>query len=142
MKRKPEQTLLSFFHSKPKVAKVSETNIVALENRTASMKDEEDSSFIISKILDDFIKKVCEPRVDKPNTCNRIDLIDDNKIAESSHLIFCSGFTPNIQGFFSNLHSLTQLFALQNYRSSALILQYILYLIELIQSSDFLAIAA
>ena len=91
VERKPEQTLLSFFHSKLKVRKVSTENIevledIAFENRTLHENDiaEKDDS-PIKKLLEDSIEKVCEPEVDKPDTHDRVEMSDkDVKIDESS----------------------------------------------------------
>ena len=77
---------MSFFHSKPKVPKVSAKNIevleyIAFENQTPHENDivEEDASSIISKLLEDLIEKVYEPEVDKPDTHDRVDMIDKDE---------------------------------------------------------------
>ena len=95
---------MSFFLSKPKVPKVSAENIevlkdITFENQTPPHENyiAEDASSIISKLLEDLIEKVREPEVNKPNTHDRIDMIDQNEklmgalgynFVQATHLIY------------------------------------------------------
>ena len=68
---------------KRKIPKVSAENNnvfkdIAFVNQIPHENDiaEEDASSIISKLLEDLIEKVCELEVDKPDTHDRVDIID------------------------------------------------------------------